>query len=480
MSNTTPQISTNYTEPLKLETLTFQMYSHTGIADDPRNFALLLEEIEGQEFEFDRNGNVTLRFTNARLARGEDFVFYVSLRVDDPDNTPHINGSLRVRVLDATARTEQSLSSVSPVITGTPLSDQIAFTPVARTTGNTVLSGIPTTQIFGRMLSGGETAAVLALNFEAAYDDMLIEEITVRDTLSDYAIDSFVEKITVKENGTGRTLGWGRFSRGKARIHFSRPIQVPRNNEARIYFEVQLSNRINVMGQNTEFKLNVDPSDVEVYGIGSGKNIPNGNKNFSFQSEKFLVVDSGGSMKISASGAQPDGFTAQEWSEPIYRFFIHNPSDDDISIGRLSFEIRPMGVQFPNGISVDDFELKRVIENREVNGTDFVPVSISGNTVVFDTPTEFLLYRHNMAEFTLKAKLENTGKISDNDSVSTRILGDSSLAKGTLANVRSGGTNFIWSDHSGRPHTTGSEDWLSGYLVRGLTTNFSVLRRDGE
>lgn len=478
VSNTTSSRSTDYVEPVELDTLTFQMYSHTGIAADPQNFSLILEGVEGQEFEFERNGNVTLRFTNARLAKGEDLSFNVSLRVDDPDNTPHVNGSLRIRVLDATAQTEQSLSEVDPVITGTSISDQISFTPIARATGNPVVSGIPATQIFGRTLSAGETAAVLALNFEAAYDDMLIEEITVRDTLSSNSIDSFVNRLTVKENGTGRVLGQGRFSQGKSRIHFSRPIEVKRNSEAQIYFEVQLSGRINLTSQNTEFKLDVDPTDVVVYGIGSGKEVPDSNKNFSFQSEKFLVVDSGGSMRIAASGSQPNGFSSHGALEPIYRFYLQNPSNDDVSIGRLSFEVRPTGVQFQNGISTDDFELKQIVNGRDVNGLSFAPTSASGNKVTFDAITEFFLHRHDTAEFALKVKLEDVGGDYDNDYVSVQILGDSSLNVNTLSSVRSSGANFIWSDHSGRPHTTSSQDWLSGYLVNGLPTGFYINRRD--
>jgi len=69
------------------------------------------------------------------------------------------------------------------------------------------------------------------------------------------------------------------------------------------------------------------------------------------------------------------------------------------------------------------------------------------------------------------ARFDDDGNGGDGDSVSFVVEADSSYKKDTLANVRASGANFIWSDHSGRPHTSTSSDWLTGYQMRGLPTN---------
>lgn len=480
LSNTSNANSTQFNEPIQLTQLTFQMYSNTGIAADPKNFSLIVSETEDQSFEFGSNGKVTLRFNNARLAKGDDLVLNVEIKVDNPQDTPHVNGALRVRVLDAVAQTETSLQKVTPVITGTPFSNLITFTPAGGVTGTPIVSGTPK-QIVGKTLSAGEKAPVLALDFQAAYDDMLIQDITLHDTLSNNSIDSFVQKIQAIDNDTERVIGEARFTGGKARFHFSRPIQVQRNGDARVYFEVTLADSVNLASQSTQFKLEIAPADVVVSGVGSGNEVPDSNKNFSFQSETFLVVDSGGSMNISASSSQPDGFSAVESLEPVYRFIMNNPGSRDVSIGRLSFEVRLWGVEFPNGISVDDFELKQLQSGREVNGTSFVPSAVNGSVVTFDAPTEFFLHRHERVEFWLKVKMRDiAGANADQDSVAVQLLGDPSLSVGTLSQVRSSGANFIWSDNSGRPHTLGSADWLSGYLVSGIPTGLYRNYRGGR
>jgi hypothetical protein len=57
--------------------------------------------------------------------------------------------------------------------------------------------------------------------------------------------------------------------------------------------------------------------------------------------------------------------------------------------------------------------------------------------------------------------------------VQHQLLGDSYAAQGTADGVS--GSNFVWSDDSSEVHSTASNDWLNGYLVKTLPTATATL-----
>jgi len=473
---------------LKLDTMTFQMFSNTGIAADPRMFELGVSETSGDAeptyFQFDRNGKVTLKFNNARVAKGEGRELGINVRVENPSNTPRIPGAFRLRLLNATASTEQGGIKVTPQIIKNSLSGQIAFTPgAAVSTGETPIVGTTpsSTEIFGKIVSASERVFALALNFEAHYDDMIIEEIIVRNEIAGNDIDKYVDNVYLIDTVSGQTLGQAKFTQGAATFRLFSPFRVNREQERHIGFEVQIEDRVDTGRYDTRFRLGVAPSDVVVRGIGSGRTLSDSYKNFSTDTHTFLAVQSGGGVEITPSPAQPSGFSASENMERIYQFTISNPDEKEISLGRLSFDVRTSGISFSGGISADDFELKQMQKGREIEGGEFVPSMTSSNIITFDTGTELYIPRHGEVEFALKAKLVDvSGGNADMDSVSVQILGDSTLTTGKLETIRANNARFIWSDHSGRPHTLYSTDWLSGYKISGLPTSTTRNYRSGR
>jgi hypothetical protein len=470
----------SFVEALKLDTMTFQMFSNTGLAADPRMFELGVSETSGDleptYFQFDRYGKVTLKFNNARVAKGEGIELGIDVRVENAANTPRIPGAFKLRLLRATASTEQGGIKVTPQIVKNSLSGKIAFTPGAQVSvGET--PGVETgpsssTTIEGRIVSANERIFALALNFEAHYDDMSIEEIVVRNEIGGDDIDNYVDTVYAVDTISGQTLGQAKFTQGTATFRFFSPIRVNRERERHIGFKVQIDDRVDTGRYDTRFRLGVAPSDVVVRGIGSGRTLSDSYKSFSTNTHTFFAVQSGGGVKIESSAVQPNGFSATESMERIYQFKISNPDDKEISIGRLSFDVRLSGVAFSGGISTDDFQLKQMQRGREVEGGEFSPTGVSGNIVTFDTGTELYIPRHGEMEFALKTKLVDiAGGNSETDSVAVQILGDSTLTTGKLATVRSNNARFIWSDHSGRPHASYSTDWLSGYKISGLPSS---------
>ncbi len=478
----------SFVEALKLDTMTFQMFSNTGIAADPRMFELGVSETSGNGeptyFQFNRNGKVTLKFNNARVAKGEGIELGIDVRVENTVNTPRIPGAFKLRLLRATASTEQGGIRVTPQIVKNSLSENIAFTPgAAVSTGETPIVGTTSssTEIFGKIVSASERIFALALNFEAHYDDMVIEKITVHNEIAGNDIDKYVDNVYLIDTVSGQSLGQAKFTQGTATFRLFSPFRVNREQERHIGFKVQIEDRVDTGRYDTRFRLGVLPSDVVVRGIGSGRTLPDSYKNFTTDTHTFLAVQSGGGVKIEPSSVQPKGFSTTENMERIYQFKISNPDVKEISIGRLSLDVRLSGMDFSGGRSADDFELKEMEGGREISGEAFVPTMGSGNTIIFDTGTELRIPRHGEMEFALKAKLVDiVSGNSDMDSVLIQILGDSTLTTGKLETIRANNAQFIWSDHSGRPHTLDSTDWLSGYKISGLPTSTTRNYRSGR
>ena len=165
-------------------------------------------------------------------------------------------------------------------------------------------------------------------------------------------------------------------------------------------------------------------------------------------------------------------------SEQLFRFKVLNPGDREISVGRVSMQLTLSGVEFGGGLDVGKVQLKELVNGREINGVRFNTTSAGGDTVVFDAVGEVFLGKRSEREFVLKAVLDDLPGDPDGDFVTVKILGDTVAQAGTFEQVRGGGANFIWSDHSGRPHTTSSSDWRNGRSVFGLPSNpISVWRR---
>jgi len=481
--------STDFVEALLLDTLTFQMFANSGLAEDPTKFDLSVnfEEFAGtgnlktveEAFQFNSDGQVTLKFRQARMAKGEDLRFGIDLKIHNPETTPNVPGSFRIRLLEAVGIKELVQTEVKAVNSGDMASEVIAFNPAPQTSGNPVITSQSQQQIYGKAISSSESTVALAFNFEAHYDDMFIQEVTIENFYGN-DIDSFVNNIKALDQETGLVLEESRFSGGRAKFHFSPSVRVDREDSRRIAFEVTLSDRVNHQTQDTRFKLEIAPEDLIVYGYGSGREVPNANKNFLTNSETFVAVRAGGELSMEPSENQPQGFSTNENLTQVYKFKIINSDARDISLGRMSLGVRLSGLEFSGGKSADDFELKQLIDGRETSGVSFEPSIGAGDIVIFDAVNPLLLNRTSEFEFVLKLKLVDLNGNSDLDSVSISFLRDSNYNTGTLANVRTNGANIAWSDHSSRPHRTDSTDWLSGYLLSGISTNSQIRYVGGE
>ena len=448
-------------ETIILKKIKFDIIENSGLVDDFSNFQL---DVNGQKVAFEDDGNVTVQMKNARIPQDQSLGLEVNINVIDPEQIPHIPGSMRLRVIGAEAYVEQTDEKARIRILGQRMSEQISWDPVPHATEDSSFVG-RVSQIFGENLSAGSEAFVLAVNFQAHFDDLLIEELIVTDSLSDNSIGNWTRKLQAVDALTGKVLGETRFLRGKARFRLRPAFFIGRGSQGKIAFKIFLNDKIDVTTQTPRFKLDVLPENVAVRGLGSGRLLSNSNKNFSSQAQDFLVTNS--AIEIESSLSQPTPVAITGSAEPVYKFKIKNTGRKEVSLARISMQTNLSGANYIGGISADDFELKLAHEGNEI--TDIAPFvsSISGsNTVIFDAIDEFTIERNQEQEFILKIALQKI--TSGTGTLSVSFLGDSTFASGTLSGLRSAGSNFIWSDHSTSLHSVANKDFLSGYRVKGL------------
>lgn len=470
--------STMLVEAAEIRTLSFEIVESHGIGNEWGQLELIVGDAdEGTPVRFDENGKVTVSLQKLRVARGENPSIPVWLRVRDADLVPHIPGVIRVRMTGYTAVGEQSGKKIQVLRWGTSISSQVAFDPIpSQTGGSSSVSAISLARIDGKMLAAGAEEWALATSFEAHYDDLLVREIIVQNVLSGRDIDQLVDRIEAVDLGTGKVIGSTRFINGDAKFRFSPEISIARQDAVRIGFRTQIADQIRSSQIGTQFRLSIDPSDVEVRGLGSGQQIPNSNKNFSLDLATFTVASSVTGVSVEKMTAP---LLAHGRPERVMTFSIQNPGQRYISVGRVSFLVTGSGVEFVGGgATPDDFSIKRISSSgsqSDVPGT----MTVEGLGVVhFDFSRPFTLASGASQRFTLLAATENYGSQNNSDAVITEILSDSSLAVGTLSQLQAQGKNFIWSD-AGATKPTASE-WTSGYQIPGLPTGQHVLRRDGE
>ncbi len=454
---------TDFKPAINVNKIAFRLIDNTGVVADPSDFSLV---INNQTFDFERDGKVIINFNNFRLANGESKAVDVFVKVTNPDTFPRINGSFRVRIDSASASVESTFESIPVSLSGPSISNFITLYPRSGTSGTPILVSTPD-KIWSRTLAAGEKATVLGLKLGASYDDMILKKITIKNIYGN-SIDSWVNKINLINYNTGQTISSTRFINGKASFNITnRKIQINRNSKIHLGFEIQLNSTLN-LNQNTKFQLSLNSSDIEVWGIGSGREVPSSQKIIDFDSQPFFITQSGGSNTgISHSDNQPQ-LIANEYLNTVYRFEIKNKGSREFSVGRITLNVIPNGLTFTGG-GDSDFALYESFNGHETRRSNFTTNYLGGNIVRFDAQNEIYISPHSTREFSLKVSLRNTN--SSNKSIIIKILGDSSLQMGTLSSLKSSNANFIWSDHSGRPHVSGSADWLSGYLFPGLPTS---------
>ena len=474
MKNTTQESSTRFYEALLLDSATFRLFSNSGITEDVRDLEI---DIEGSRANFNADGTVTVRFQNARISSGDSVNFDVSIRIKDPNTTPHVPGTLRLRLENMQAVAEQSQKKVNVSLLGMPTSYQIVFDPVSRITGNdSAASGNTYLYISSDTLEAGEERYVLSANFSAYYDDLSIREMTLRNTLTGSDIDSFVDQVKAINLNTNEVIGTGRFINGEARLFLSPRVFVGRSKQVRVGFKVVVADPIPASSLDARFELDVAASDVVVESLTTGRPLPDANKSFSIDSATFAIAQS--RMNIVSDSQQYPFAVDTSRPETVFRFRVQ-AGQNDMALGRVSFDLYPSGLIFDGGsLDAGDVALARYFGTQE--RSESVNISASGNKITIDFPTEFYVYRNDVIEFGLQVQLDNLPGDSDSDLVSVRILGDSNHQKGTLAAVRATGANLVWSDLSARLHSVSTQDWFSGYLVSGIPSNSVIVKRFGN
>ena len=471
---TTGRASLTFSEAALLDEVSFRMVSPTGIAENPRDFELV---IDGEDFRFEDDGTATVQFHNARLSSGSDFAFDVGIRVANDSTVSHIPGALQLQILNPKAIGESSGDDIPVLIRGDALSQTIVWDPTPVQTGTPVLSGNTNITVDGRTLQSGEKALVLTMRLESAYDDLIVDGVTLRDKLNNQNLSGLIYEVqAIDMDRDGQPiLDVAKFSGDQVQFDFNPGIFVGRSDQRRIGFIVVVRDSWSSSLDNTTFELEAQASDIDVYSNSTGQDLSNSNKYISVDTDRFNIAQ--GTFRIRPAAAQPTSLVGFSALEPRFYFDV-STGNSSISLGRITFELSLSGMEYPGGISADDFALYRVRENGNVveqSGSDFTASIVGDHMVRFDATGDYSLYKNQVVRLALMARLENVGDHDDN-SLGVKILGDSTYQKGNLAAVRSSGANFIWSDQSAHPHRVTTSDWMSGYQVSGIPSNYTVIK----
>ncbi len=461
-------------DAVHVDTFTFDVLHPSGIAQDLDLFEIVINEGEGFVIGSDRE--VTVQFQNARIAQNESLNISVGVRVRDPEQTPYQNGALKLRLKDVSFINERTQKPVPSSFVGSVVSSVIAWVPSGGSQPHQQqqISG-RSEQIYGRALSSSQKALVLKLNLESSFDDMFVESLSVYDTLSVGDIDHFVRSIRIIDEQTGLVLDQTRFINGRARFDMNNKVYVARNQQKSLLFEVEIDSTIQT--SNNTFRLQLDPRDIDVRSASTGKELSDTRKQVDIRSDIFSVSQSGGGLAVQHLPLE--GFAVVD-SRPtlVKKISITNNDAKSVSIARISFDVLLSGLEYADGRSIDDFELVQMYQGRRV-GALFTPTLLSGGMIRFDAEKSLVLDRGRSIELGLFLKMTDiTNGRSSSDSVSVNILSDDTYYKADKQSLKSVPAYFIWSDHSGRPHSEESSDWLSGYHIQGIPSGYDVQYRE--
>ena len=445
--------------------LTFDIIDNAGLVSDPSKLQI---NINKEKFNFKKNGTVTVKLNNARILSGKDLSLNVAINIEDANAIPHNPGFIQVRLKDVEAYNKSTYQKIQTITKGNRLSDIIKWNPIPQVTSNTSLEG-QIHRIEGRTLHAGENECVLSTKFEAHHDDMRIQNIIVTDKLSGKAIDTWSYRLRAYDTTNGDILGDSRFLGGQAKFTFRPPLHIERNQAKTIGYRIYLNNRINPSTQIPEFKLDIQPNHVTVYGVGSGREIPIANRYFNTQTESFVIANTG--IQVLPSPKQPNHLITNQTLNDVYRFKIKNTGRQDLSIARISTNVWLESMEYPEGISDDDFRLVLINKNQIISTNQFTSTVKSSSKIAFDAITEITIPEGTEQEFGIQVALTDQDGKQDQNSISIKLLNDSKLTKSTLKTLQAEARNFIWSDHTDRLHSINSSDFISGYKVSGLPTN---------
>jgi hypothetical protein len=462
--------STQFIPAYQVDKIGFQFIDNSGNIDD--YYEALSLVIGDEDFRFDSDGRVTVDLKNLRISAGQSKSIEVGVRIADPDEFPLRNSSFRLRINGVNAYQENTNRLLPVRASGSAISEYVTLHPhVTVYPGGSTSVTTSRVPIYGKNLSGGDAEVLLALKLRANYDDLTVRNLRVSNRFGS-SIDSLHTKVELINYQTGQIVDTSRFINGTAEFSLpSRSVLIDRGTQLTLGIKVYFKSSIDTSQQ---IQLTIRPEDVEVWGIGSGQELSSAAKDLDVDSEIFSITQNAGGG-VSNSNEQPHFFPTGE-KNSVYWFDVHNNGRGEISLGRLTLKVYPNGVNLVGGGQTSDFALHEVFSGREQNQSAFSTTVLDPQTVRFDATNEIYIPGGSSRTFALRVALEGSGS-SDGDSVGIKILGDENLRTGTLNSVRSSGANFIWSDHSGAPHTTGSDDWLSGYLFPGVPTQVFVNKR---
>lgn len=452
----------SFVEAGNLNLLKFQLIDggRVSLARNLSDFVVIVKDESGNSFtgRLDHTGRAKIYPKGLRIAKGEGLGLEVFLQLENEASFGGGTEAFRLKLVRGEISGESSRKLNSIAFVGRSSSDWVNFgryySGNEGFSSDTNTSVTPAFHIEGGILEAGTRNLVTAVKMESQYEDIIISSIRVRNTYGAES-DNAVEMMQLVDlSAGGKILDETRLLGGEAQFDIGSDISIYRGRERTLGVFVKTSHDLSRVKQ-ARLSIDFGANDIVARGLQSGRTLPAGFKVVNIDAKDFAFARSGGFV-FEESG-EKDFLAPSGGLSPVYRFHLKNEGSTPISVARISFDVSMHGMDWAGGqLDAGDVELRR----RGFRSRLFTPHVSGDGRLVFDAQEALYLPAGARYEMILQLALDDLS--GDDDWLRIQMLHDSDFERSNLSTIRSGGAHFIWSDHSGRPHSNFSDDWLNG------------------
>ncbi len=160
----------------------------------------------------------------------------------------------------------------------------------------------------------------------------------------------------------------------------------------------------------------------------------------------------------------------------VQRFTVSADAKGDVSVKKL---VVHLSGSFLNSVTLAQSGIRRVGDGTDLAAADSTMDVCTGSGTLSCNYTIILDNEEVVSAGTSKTydvRINISGTLATGDTLSSNLLGDSSLVVGSVYGVGLG--NFVWSDISGLPHDTSSSlDWTNSLYVKVLPTDVQTMSK---
>lgn len=360
--------------------------------------------------------------------------------------------SFTVASADDTMATDLSVSGTSAQSSGTVTTSVVAGQTMTAAAGS-IASAVSGAAPSAKVVVGGSTSTVHAVDFTATNDNFTIYEMVV-DMDNGTAAAAVVANVIVKD---GSTVVASAPLSGASVSFTGLNISVPNNTTKTLTYDLQFGN-VGVGAASTALnaKLNVESFKARdsVGTITTDANERSGNAIYVHKSYP----------SVSAVALPTTVLTAGE--KTLSKFNL-SANADTVGIKKITWDVtKSAGTVVASGST----NSKLFIDGSDVSSLGTFTLTADGaatsGTIIFEFTTEYQISSGTSKLFELKNTIDSVG--ASNSIVTALKVGDTAAATPNTYALTTG--KLIWTDRSASSHSQTTADWINDNLLKDSTS----------